>query len=156
MQFSSITVLNDVVSPSLKHLGFDHPCLGIFLTSVQSVHQRCYQPNSFSPYQITHDNHWSVWDTYLVNYPNLASKVRGLASQHRFLEEPDVELNLNLGYATAISAMLLLQASENNSLKSANLDNLVECWSTINPATSRNDLIEKFNQINGKIIKSAA
>ncbi len=35
--------------------------------------------------------------------PDLASSVRGLASQHEFLAHPDLELATNLSYATAIA-----------------------------------------------------
>jgi hypothetical protein len=60
-------------------------------------------------YQITSEQHRSVWDTFLAFDPDLASKVRGLASQHPFLKNPDDELRTNLAYSTAIAWMLHLQ-----------------------------------------------
>ena len=39
--------------------------------------------------------------------PELASLVRGLASQHAFLSGPHLELTVNLRYATAIAWMLV-------------------------------------------------
>lgn len=47
--------------------------------------------------------HREIWDTWLVNDPELASRVRGMASQHTFLTAPHHELITNLAYATAIA-----------------------------------------------------
>lgn len=47
--------------------------------------------------------HRDIWDTWLVNDPELASRVRGMASQHNFLTAPHQELITNLAYATAIA-----------------------------------------------------
>ncbi len=47
--------------------------------------------------------HREIWDTWLVNDPELASRVRGIASQHGFLTAPHQELITNLAYATAIA-----------------------------------------------------
>lgn len=54
-------------------------------------------------YQISPQLHTNVWDKYLINYPELASTIRGIASQHRFLKSPHNELCTNLSYATAIA-----------------------------------------------------
>ena len=54
-------------------------------------------------YQISAATHRKVWDKYLIQYPELASRVRGLASQRGFLEKPHAELVGNLKYATAIA-----------------------------------------------------
>ena len=61
-------------------------------------------------YQITPDRHRNVWDQYLAFRPNLASKVRGLASQHQFLKAPDLELRTNMAYSTAIAWAIYLQS----------------------------------------------
>ena len=57
-------------------------------------------------YRITPRTHQAVWDKYLAFQPELASKVRGLASQREFLLHPHAELATNLSYATAIAWML--------------------------------------------------
>ena len=44
----------------------------------------------------------------LAFQPDLASIVRGFASQHHFLREPDLELVTNLNYATAVAMALIL------------------------------------------------
>lgn len=63
-------------------------------------------------YHITPLAHRAVWDKYLVNFPELASKVRGLASQQAFLQDPHAELLSNLKYATAIAWMIYKRADK--------------------------------------------
>ena len=48
----------------------------------------------------THDD---IWDNYLAYNPELASQVRGLASQHKWTANPARELVGNLMYAAAMS-----------------------------------------------------
>nr|WP_314480747.1 hypothetical protein [uncultured Pseudomonas sp.] len=60
-------------------------------------------------YRIGEQRHRALWDDYLARDPDLASRVRGLASQHAFLGGPDLELTVNLRYSTAI-AWLLVEA----------------------------------------------
>ncbi|MFZ5653313.1 MAG: hypothetical protein ACOY42_02780 [Pseudomonadota bacterium] len=56
-------------------------------------------------YRISPAMHRMIWDRYLVDHPDLASRVRGLAGQHGFLRDPHGELATNLKYATAIAWM---------------------------------------------------
>ncbi|MCF5708923.1 hypothetical protein GIV19_16705 [Pseudomonas syringae] len=58
-------------------------------------------------YRIPEPRHRQLWDTYLALDPDLASRVRGLASQHAFLSGPHLELTVNLRYATAIAWMMI-------------------------------------------------
>ncbi|MFC5697619.1 hypothetical protein ACFPU0_18890 [Pseudomonas sp. GCM10022186] len=58
-------------------------------------------------YRISDARHQQLWDQHLAHYPDLASQVRGLASQHAFLAAPHLELTVNLRYATAIAWMLV-------------------------------------------------
>ncbi|KAF1066947.1 MAG: hypothetical protein GAK45_01793 [Pseudomonas citronellolis] len=60
-------------------------------------------------YGIRAEQHEWLWDHYLASDPDLASRVRGLASQHAFLDAPHLELTVNLRYSTAI-AWLMLEA----------------------------------------------
>jgi len=49
----------------------------------------------------------------LAFHPDLASRIRGLASQRAFLEDPHSELATNLCYATAIAwVMYILHPQE--------------------------------------------
>lgn len=61
-------------------------------------------------FHITSSQHRDLWDRYLAFRPDIASRVRGLASQRAFLSNPDSELQTNLSYCTAI-AWLLYQRS---------------------------------------------
>ena len=58
-------------------------------------------------YRISDERHQQLWDQHLAHDPELASQVRGLASQHAFLAAPHLELTVNLRYATAIAWMLV-------------------------------------------------
>lgn len=78
-------------------------------------------------YRIAEQRHLQLWDRYLARDPELASRVRGLASQHAFLSAPHLELTVNLRYATAI-AWLLIEA-ERIELPAANdLLGLARIW----------------------------
>jgi hypothetical protein len=63
-------------------------------------------------YGITSSQHRQVWDQYLAYRPELASKIRSLASRQRFLQNPDEELGENLAYATAIAWIIYEMAEE--------------------------------------------
>ncbi|UTW08509.1 hypothetical protein [Pseudomonas benzenivorans] len=58
-------------------------------------------------YRIAERRHQRLWDLHLARDPDLASQVRGLASQHAFLAAPHLELTVNLRYATAIAWLLI-------------------------------------------------
>ena len=68
-------------------------------------------PQGHGLYRISEQRHQRLWDRHLAFDPDLASRVRGLASQHAFLEAPHLELTVNLRYATAI-AWLLIEAEQ--------------------------------------------
>ena len=68
-------------------------------------------PQGHGLYRISEQRHQALWDKHLAFDPELASRVRGLASQHAFLEAPHLELTVNLRYATAI-AWLLVEAEK--------------------------------------------
>lgn len=61
-------------------------------------------------YQIEPATHKDVWDNYLAYREDMASKVRGMASQH--LADLDDELVGNLHYATAICRLIYYRRPE--------------------------------------------
>ena len=61
-------------------------------------------------FNITAAQHRDLWDRYLAFNPDLASRVRGLASQRAFLTDPDGELQTNLSYCTAIAWLMQQRA----------------------------------------------
>jgi hypothetical protein len=61
-------------------------------------------------FRITSTQHRDLWDRYLAYRPDVASRVRGLASQRAFLSNPDNELQTNLSYCAAIAWLMLQRA----------------------------------------------
>lgn len=57
-------------------------------------------------YRISARTHIQVWDEFLITNPELASRLRGLASQQQFLKAPHQELITNLSYATGVAWMI--------------------------------------------------
>lgn len=68
------------------------------------------QTKGYGIYQIDKLDHLAVWDNFLAFDADMASKVRGFASQHSFLSHPNMELATNLSYATAIAWNLYKKA----------------------------------------------
>ena len=101
-----------VIRPTLKQLGEWSPAAENLLlgTAAQEsglgFHLKHQNQRGLGIFQIRPQTHNRVWDKYLINNPDLASKVRGLASQHEFLCHPHAELATNLSYATAIAWMI--------------------------------------------------
>lgn len=78
-------------------------------------------------YRIGDVRHRLLWDHHLARDPDLASLVRGLASQHAFLAAPHLELTVNLRYATAI-AWLLVKVEETPLPPADDLVGLAQIW----------------------------
>ena len=102
-----------VIRPTLIYLGRDCPTAQALLLGIAAsqtalgtaLHgRRCH-----GLYRIAEARHQHLWDDYLARDPDLASLVRGLASQHAFLSAPHLELTVNLRYATAIAWLLIEQ-----------------------------------------------
>ena len=103
-----------VIQPTLKYLGawtleieqfllstaIDAPDLGLFSSRNAGL----------GIYHITSRQHRDIWDNYLAFNPDLASRIRGLASQRAFLSNPDSELQTNLSYCTAIAWLMYQRA----------------------------------------------
>ncbi|MCP3907268.1 MAG: hypothetical protein GY712_04555 [Oceanicoccus sp.] len=118
MTINAVDLTEHVIKPTLDYLGVRSLAAEKLLlgTAAQEsdfdpFYQHCEsQSQGIGIYQITSAQHRIVWDKYLAFHPNLASKVRGLASQHQFLKDPDQELKTNLAYSTAIAWVIYLQS----------------------------------------------
>lgn len=103
-----------VIRPTLIYLGRHQPAAESFLLGVaasqSALGAALNSHRGHGLYQISAWRHRQLWDHYLCHDPDLASQVRGLASQHAFLTGPHVELTVNLRYSTAI-AWLMVEAS---------------------------------------------
>jgi len=101
-----------VIRPTLKYLDQYSPSAEALLLGTAAVESRLgyqlkqHQGRGLGVYHINPKAHQLLWDNYLAHRPDLASKVRGLASQHEFLKNPHHELATNLRYATAIAWLI--------------------------------------------------
>ncbi len=120
-----------IIGPTLKYLGITSSVAEELLLGTAALESKlnplCQGDDGLGIYQITPDQHRQIWDQYLAFKPDLASKVRGLASQHRFLQDPDKELSWNLSYATAI-AWLIYQREEIVLPKHSEVHQLGQLW----------------------------
>ena len=100
-------LLDFVIRPVLIHLGDDTQDseMQLLLTAAceSDMGHHLNQNGGLGIFQITPEAHQALWDEYLAFQPELASDIRGLASQHEFLAHPHFELATNLSYATAIA-----------------------------------------------------
>jgi len=108
MDITTQELREQIIHPTLEYL--DKSGLGAENVLVAIVTQKqklglLNHNNSkgLGPYDIDSNTHQTVWDKYLAFHPELASRIRGLASQRAFLEDPHSELATNLCYATAIA-----------------------------------------------------
>lgn len=120
-----------IIGPTLKYLGINSSVAEELLLGTAALESKlnplCQDDDGLGIYQITPEQHRQIWDQYLAFKPDLASKVRGLASQHRFLQDPDKELSWNLSYATAI-AWLIYQREEIVLPKNSDVHHLGQLW----------------------------
>jgi len=136
MLISSEELLGEFIHPILRKFNVNIPGADYLLlgTAAQESHlqfnihhNECQLNKGLGLFQISHEMHWDVWDNYLVYDADMASAVRGLASQHTFLTNPDAELTTNLDYATAI-AWLIYEKNGIKLPKQPTNKELAECW----------------------------
>ncbi len=114
MSIIAADLMQQAIRPTLEYLGIHSPAAEKLLLGTAAQESGfdpfCHSDRGIGIYQITSEQHRSIWDSYLAFIPDLASKVRGLASQHQFLKNPDQELAVNLSYSTAIAWIIYLQS----------------------------------------------
>ncbi|SDS81802.1 hypothetical protein SAMN05216598_2876 [Pseudomonas asplenii] len=102
-----------VIRPTLMYLGRHSQCAEALLLGIAAsqsdLGSALHNRSGHGLYRIGERRHAELWDHYLAQDPELASLVRGLASQHAFLSSPHLELTVNLRYATAIAWLLIEQ-----------------------------------------------
>jgi hypothetical protein len=100
-----------IIRPTLKYLGewsaeAERELLAAAL-HVQAVGTNRHRESSgLGLFGLSSAEHRDLWDRFLAFRPDLASRVRGLASQRAFLSNPDHELQTNLSYSVAIAWMM--------------------------------------------------
>lgn len=109
-----------VIRPTLIYLGRHSPSAEALLLGIaasqSALGSALHDRRGHGLYRIGELRHQSIWDQFLARDPELASLVRGLASQHAFLSGPHLELTVNLRYATAIAWMLIEEQAPNSPL----------------------------------------
>jgi len=125
-----------VIEPTLKYLNdFNESTVDLLLgtAAIESDLSPLKEDNSGTKgiglFNISSQGHTDVWDKYLAFDPDLASKIRGLASQRSFLTNPHTELSTNLAYATAIAWCIYRRSSISLKAKES-VQNLSLCWNT--------------------------
>jgi len=106
---------DQVIQPTLKYLGAWTPTMESALLGLAveapDVGLFSETKDSLGIFHITAAQHRDIWDRYLAFKPEMASTIRGLASQRAFLSDPDSELQTNLSYCTAIAWLLHQRAN---------------------------------------------
>ena len=98
-----------VIHPTLAHMDIHSPAAELLLLGTAAAESsigaflKTEGQRTSGIYRMHGLTHRHIWDDYLSSRPELASKVRGLASQREFLSHPHAELTTNLSYATAMT-----------------------------------------------------
>lgn len=96
-----------VIQPTLAKLGEKNSIAANLLLATcayeSNLSDQLKSSKNLGLYGIDKILHRKIWDTWLVKDPELASRVRGMASQLEFLRGPHHELITNLAYSTAIA-----------------------------------------------------
>lgn len=146
-----------VIKPYLQGLGeYSEAAENLLLgtaaqESLLGSHCYCAQTRGLGLYRITAEKHRELWDKYLVQFPDLASQQRGLASQQQFLKDPHGELIHNLIYTTGMAWMIYRRAAIDIS-KPIDLPALAQLWANHfdnGTGTSRNadDFMQTYRSL---------
>lgn len=111
MGIAACDLNQQVIRPTLLYLDSQSTAAEALLLGIaacqSSLGEALDSHSGYGLYRISEYHHQHLWDDYLAGDPDLASRVRGLASQHAFLGAPHLELTVNLRYATAIAWLLI-------------------------------------------------
>jgi len=140
-----------VIKPTLKRLGvYSKAAENLLLaTAAQESglgsHLKPAGQRALGIYQIHSLSHRHIWDDHLAQRSDMASIVRGLASQQDFLSQPHAELATNLSYATAIAWFMYARHDDFSLPKNNDVKTLASLWKRFYHPKS-NSSIEDFNE----------
>lgn len=123
-----------VIKPTLKRLGvYSKVAESLLLaTAAQESglgsHLKPAGQRALGIYQIHSLSHRHIWDDHLAKHSEMASIVRGLASQHDFLTHPHAELATNLSYATAIAWFMYARHRDFTLPQTNDISALAQTW----------------------------
>jgi len=131
MSLSSSSLNQFVIQHTLKAMGICSKAIENLLLGTATIQENLFLNSEMSTgigvYGISKETHCQLWDDYLALDPDLASEVRGLASQHEFLKHPHIELATNLAYATAI-AWMIYKRNGVTLPHPDDVEGLAQCW----------------------------
>lgn len=159
MGIAACELCQHVIRPTLVYLGRHSPAAeALLLGAAASQSSLCSELDDnlgHGLFRITEQRHQQLWDNHLALDPDLASQIRGLASQHAFLASPHIELTVNLRYATAIAWMLI--EMEQRELPAADdLAGLAKIWRVVfQPKGRAQDFIEAWQRCIGQFSQVA-
>ena len=143
-----------VIRPTLTYLGVadtsaENLLLGTLLAMAWLPADK-QSGDGIGPYGISASVHTRLWDDYLATQPDLASLIRGLASQRCFLQDPHAELAYNLAYATAIAWMIYQQQAVSLT-EASDTQALAHVWQLTYPHRGglARDFISSWNMTHG-------
>ncbi|GGY72561.1 hypothetical protein GCM10011613_16950 [Cellvibrio zantedeschiae] len=137
-----------IIRPALEHLNeWSQTAENLLLGTAAQESQLGFRVqsdtgDSLGIYGIKAQTHIRVWDEFLVTDPELASRLRGLASQQQFLKFPHQELITNLSYASGMAWMMYKRCH----LKfpaNADIHELASYW--LNLYATQNESIAQIN-----------
>lgn len=149
MGIAAIELCRHVIRPTLVYLDRQNPCAELLLLGIaasqSALGAELDSCHGHGLYSIPELRHRHIWDNYLALDPDLASRVRGLASQHAFLSSPHLELTVNLRYSTAI-AWLMIEAHRLSLPTEDDPWAMAQIWRTVfQPEGQIKDFIDAWN-----------
>ncbi|MCG8312093.1 MAG: hypothetical protein MI976_02655 [Pseudomonadales bacterium] len=147
-------LLECIIRPTLQRLGVYNPIAEQLLLGTAAAQSELgFYLNSshgIGVFGIDKNRHETLWDEYLAFDADLASEIRGFASQHEFLKAPDAELACNIRYATAIAWMIYREAGID--LKKLHTEeDLANCWYELfaekSPERSPEDFLIQYEKL---------
>ncbi len=155
-----------VIEPTLKYLNDLNNSTVELLLGTAAIESNLSPLTEGNPdtkgvglFNISPQSHTDIWDTYLAFDPDLASKIRGLASQRSFLTNPHIELSTNLAYATAIAWCIYRRSSVSLKEKES-IKNLSLLWNTYyrqsDSVNTSSDFCHRYiNLVKGQVVSAA-
>lgn len=147
---------NYVIRPALHRIGVYRTEVELLLLGTAAVESQlgavlkgaAHQASGI--YHLHGVAHRHIWDDYLATRPELASKVRGLASQRDFLNHPHAELMTNMSYASAVCWLAYCRHSDFYLSHKPKIAELASCWKHYyhpkNDLTV-SDFIQQYNKL---------
>ncbi len=155
MAINSHEFLEFVIQPALAQLGETSTIAKRLLLATAcyetEIGSHLVNDKGLGIFAISESLHKEVWDKFIALDCDLASRVRGMASQHEFPKQPHQELITNLLYSAAI-AWMVYQYRMVELPQEATAESLADCWQKyyvggpIN-REQRSDFITCFNKI---------